>query len=76
MSRFYRIYRIHELLRSAKKPVPMRRFMEELEASRNTITRDFEYLRDSLGAPIEYCRKRTATTMHRKRLYLSCQGFG
>lgn len=57
MSRFYRIYRIHELLRSAKKPVPMRRFMEELEASRNTITRDFEYLRDSLGAPIEYCRE-------------------
>ncbi|ERP96326.1 hypothetical protein Q666_04815 [Marinobacter sp. ES-1] len=57
MSRFYRIYRIHELLRNATKPVPMRKFMEDLEASRNTITRDFEYLRDSLGAPIEYSRE-------------------
>jgi len=35
----------------------MKVFMEELEASRNTITRDFEYLRDSLGAPLEYCRE-------------------
>lgn len=57
MSRFYRIYKIHELLRSASKPVPMRRFMEELETSRNTVTRDFEFLRDSLGAPLEYCRQ-------------------
>lgn len=57
MSRFDRIYRIHELLRNARYPVPMRTFMGELEASRNTITRDFEYLRDVLGAPIEYCRE-------------------
>ncbi|SFM10879.1 helix-turn-helix transcriptional regulator [Marinobacter zhejiangensis] len=57
MSRFDRIYRIHELLRGARHPVSMKRFMEELEASRNTITRDFEYLRDSLGAPLEYCRE-------------------
>lgn len=56
MSRFDRIYKIHDLLRNARHPVPMRVFMDELEASRNTITRDFEYLRDSLGAPIEYCR--------------------
>lgn len=57
MSRFDRIYRIHDLLRSARHPVPMRTFMAELEASRNTITRDFEFLRDSLGAPLEYCRE-------------------
>lgn len=57
MSRFDRIYKIHGLLRSARQPVPMRVFMDELEASRNTITRDFEYLRDSLGAPLEYCRE-------------------
>lgn len=36
----------------------MRRFMEALEASRNTVTRDFEYLRDSLGAPLAYERER------------------
>lgn len=35
----------------------MRRFLEELEASRNTVTRDFEYMRDTLGAPIMYCRE-------------------
>ncbi|MDX1755914.1 MAG: WYL domain-containing protein [Marinobacter sp.] len=58
MSRFNRIYRIHDILRSARTPVPMRRFTEELETSRNTITRDFEFLRDSLGAPLEYCRER------------------
>lgn len=58
MNRMERIYRIHELLRAARHPVPMRRFMEELETSRNTITRDFEYLRDMLGAPLVYDRER------------------
>ena len=57
MGRFDRIYKIHDLLRNARKPVPMRVFTETLEASRNTVTRDFEYLRDSLGAPLEYCRE-------------------
>ena len=57
MNRFDRIYRIHDLLRSARHPIPMRTFMDELETSRNTITRDFEFLRDSLGAPLEYCRE-------------------
>ncbi|WP_339804152.1 WYL domain-containing protein [uncultured Marinobacter sp.] len=57
MSRFDRIYKIHDLLRNAHHPVAMRVFMDELEASRNTVTRDFEFLRDSLGAPLEYCRE-------------------
>ncbi|MCH8499918.1 MAG: WYL domain-containing protein [Marinobacter sp.] len=57
MSRFDRIYKIHELLKTARHPVPMRRFTAELEATRNTVTRDFEYLRDTLGAPLEYCRE-------------------
>ncbi len=58
MSRFDRIYHIHEILRGAKRPVPMSRFIEALETSRNTVTRDFEYLRDSLGAPLIYDRER------------------
>lgn len=57
MSRFDRIYKIHELLRTSRQPVPMSRFMEILEASRNSVTRDFEYLRNQLGAPLEYCRE-------------------
>ncbi len=36
----------------------MRRFMEELGISRATVTRDFEYLRDLLDAPIIYDRER------------------
>lgn len=35
----------------------MRRLMEELGASRNTVTRDLAYLRDYLGAPIVYDRE-------------------
>ncbi|WP_148862246.1 helix-turn-helix transcriptional regulator [Marinobacter fonticola] len=58
MSRFDRIYRIHDILRTARHPVPKRRFMTELETSSNTLTRDFEYLRDTLGAPLVYNRER------------------
>ncbi|CUR48767.1 Transcriptional regulator [Alloalcanivorax xenomutans] len=58
MTRLERFYRIHGLLRSARQPVPMRRLIEELGVTRNTITRDFEYLRDFFGAPIVYDRDR------------------
>lgn len=57
MSRTDRIYKIHDVLRNASRPVPMQHFIELLETSRNTITRDFEYLRDTLGAPLMYCRE-------------------
>lgn len=56
MNRFERFVRLHRLLKSGR-PVPMRRFMEELGVSRNTVTRDFEYLRDFLDAPIVYHRE-------------------
>lgn len=49
-----RIYRIHDLLRRHRHPVPMRRFCEELEVSRATIKRDIQLMRDQLGAPLEY----------------------
>ena len=57
MSQIERIYRIHDTLRSARRPVPMQTLMENLEASRNTITRDFQFMRDILGAPITYNRE-------------------
>ena len=57
MSRLNRIYKIHDILRNATRPVPMRRIQQELEATRNTVTRDFEYMRDTLGAPIIYSRE-------------------
>jgi predicted DNA-binding transcriptional regulator YafY len=55
MNRLERLVRIHRLL-SSKRPVPMRRFMGELGISRTTVTRDFEYLREFLNAPIIYDR--------------------
>ena len=56
MNRLERLIRIHRLLQS-RLPVPMRRFVEELGISRATVTRDFEYLRDFLAAPIAYDRE-------------------
>jgi predicted DNA-binding transcriptional regulator YafY len=53
MNRLERLVRIDRLLQQ-QRPVPMRRFIAELGASRSTITRDFEYLRDFLDAPIVY----------------------
>lgn len=56
MNRFERFVRLHRLLKSGR-PVAMRRFTDELGVSRNTVTRDFEYLRDFLAAPIVYDRE-------------------
>lgn len=57
MNRLERFYRIHELLRKARRPVPMSHFCESLNSTRNTITRDFQYLKDMFGAPIVYDRE-------------------
>ena len=53
MNRLERLVRIDHLLRQGR-PVPMRRFTQALGVSRSSITRDFEYLRDFLDAPIIY----------------------
>lgn len=58
MNRLERLYRIHEILRTARHPVTMRRFCAELGSNRNTVTRDFQYLKDMFGAPIIYDRER------------------
>lgn len=52
VNRLERLCRIHELLRSAHRPVPMSRFCEALSNTRNTVTRDFQYLKDMFGAPM------------------------
>lgn len=56
MNRFERLIRTHRLLQ-ADIPVSVERFRAELECSRATIFRDFEYLRDFLGAPIISARR-------------------
>lgn len=56
MSQTERIHQIVHLLETSRHPVPIERFLEELEISRATFKRDIEYLRDRLGAPIEWQR--------------------
>lgn len=57
MSRIDRIYRIHDMLRRARRPIRMARFVEELETSRNSVTRDFTWMKTHLGAPMLYDRE-------------------
>jgi predicted DNA-binding transcriptional regulator YafY len=55
MTKTARVYKIELLLRS-RGCVSFRTLQDELEVSRATLKRDLEYLRDQLGAPIEYDR--------------------
>jgi len=56
MSQTERIHQIVHMLETSRHPVPIGRFLDELEISRATFKRDIEYLRDRLGAPIEWQR--------------------
>ena len=53
MDRTERFYKIQKML-SDRKLVTTEQFLKELEISRATFRRDLEYLRDRLGAPIEW----------------------
>ena len=55
MSKTARVYRIETLIRN-RGHVSFKDMLEELEVSPATLKRDIEYLRDQLGAPIEYDR--------------------
>jgi len=53
MDRYERILTLHRMLKSARRPVPLSRIMDDLSCSRATAYRDIAFLRDALGAPIE-----------------------
>lgn len=53
MDRTERFYKIQKML-GDRKLVTTEQFLKELEISRATFRRDLEYLRDRLGAPIEW----------------------
>src|ERR1700760_3294121 len=53
MDRYERILSLHRMLKSARRPVPLSRMMDELGCSRATAYRDIAFLRDALGAPID-----------------------
>ncbi len=54
MDKFDRIYALHKLLSVARYPVPRSRIEQTLECKRVTVSRIVNYMRDFLGAPIEY----------------------
>ena len=55
MAKTDRLYKI-ELLVRQRGSIPFVELLAALEVSRATLKRDLEYLRDQLGAPIEYDR--------------------
>ncbi|MCW8907688.1 MAG: transcriptional regulator [Sedimenticola sp.] len=57
MDRFDRIFDLHRLLSSARRPVSRQRIEQELECSRATAKRIIEAMRLYLNAPIRYSRE-------------------
>ncbi len=55
MTKTARVYKIERLIRN-RGSVSFKELIEELEVSAATLKRDLEYLKDQLGAPIEYDR--------------------
>lgn len=55
MSKTARVYKIELLIRN-RGQLSFQALLDELEVSPATLKRDLEYLRDQLGAPIEYDR--------------------
>jgi predicted DNA-binding transcriptional regulator YafY len=54
MGRQERILILHRILKSRRYPVSFATLQDEVTCSRSTLYRDIAFLRDALGAPIEY----------------------
>lgn len=63
MSQAERISRIHQLLK-ARRFVTTKQLMDDLRASRATVMRDIELLRDRLLAPIYYSSEESGYSYH------------
>lgn len=57
MDQFTRIFKLHQLLKTRRRPVSMAVIMEHLECSRASANRTIRAMRDFLHAPIEFDRK-------------------
>ena len=55
MTKTARVYKIEMLIRN-RGHVSFQTLLDELEVSPATLKRDLDYLKDQLGAPIEYDR--------------------
>ena len=56
MTQFERIFHLHALFKSARHPLSLLILIQKLEMSKATVQRDIEFLRNMLGAPLEYDR--------------------
>jgi len=54
MNRAERIFRIHRLLKTSRRPVTMGQLTKEFECHRSSVVRDIAYMRDYMGAPIVF----------------------
>ncbi len=63
MDKLNRLFKLHNLLRNKKQPVPLTRIREELGCSERTARRVIAELRDELRAPIDYDRARNGSTI-------------
>lgn len=58
MDRLQKIYRLHQIVVSHSRPVPLSILQEKLECSRATVNRIIQEMRLYFNAPIEYDRSR------------------
>jgi predicted DNA-binding transcriptional regulator YafY len=57
MDRLQRIYKLHQVIATHRKPVPHLTLQEKLECSRATVTRVIEEMRLYFNAPLKYDRE-------------------
>jgi predicted DNA-binding transcriptional regulator YafY len=57
VDKFDRIFELHTILRSHRRPVSLETIQHKMECSESTARRALNTLRDKLGAPIEYNRE-------------------
>jgi proteasome accessory factor C len=66
MDRFNRIFKLHALFSNRRTVISMEVLKQELQCSRATVARALEEMKDYLGAPVEYDRKRNGYLYNRR----------
>lgn len=57
MDKFDRIFELHTILTTHRRPVSLETIQKKMECSESTARRALQALRDKLGAPVEYSRE-------------------
>ena len=54
MDKFDRIFQLHAILSSRRRPLPLEELMEKLECSKSTVLRTINTLKNHLNAPVAF----------------------